>query len=73
MMLWQEKWVTYLEGAHSFAIICTPWVLDIFIGLVFLICFIRKRKKLHRIALTFCVVRFMLILHSDDLKNSSVC
>lgn len=26
MMLWQEKWVTYLEGAHSFAFIYTPWV-----------------------------------------------
>lgn len=56
MMLWQEKWVTYLEGAHSFAIIYTPWALDIFCGLVFLICFYTLKKLHTKAVLTFSVV-----------------
>lgn len=36
MVLLQEKWVTYLEAAHSVAIICTPWALGIFTGPVFI-------------------------------------
>lgn len=48
MVLLQEKWVTYLEAAHSVAIICTPLALGIFTGPVFI------KKKLHRKAvLTF--------------------
>lgn len=56
MVLLQEKWVTYLEAAHSVAIICTPLALGIFTGPVFI-----KKKKLHKKAvLTFFCSHFVL-------------
>lgn len=60
MMLWQQKEVTYLEEAHSFAIICTPPTYGTNTKRVFLIYFKSKKIINRKAALTFFVC-FMLI------------
>lgn len=70
MVLWQEKWVTFLEAAHSVAIICTPWALGIFTGLAF----IKKTAQESCVDLFLLSLCFMLTLyHKENLKYISVC
>lgn len=67
MMFREENWVTYLQGAHSFAIICTSWSWIFFAPDLFYTIFLKNAQE--SCFDLFCFMRFLC--HNENLKYTS--